>query len=109
MDKLLPLFLCLLPSVILVEIEALRGTYKPQGSHVKLFVFGDSYVDTGNTPKAFSKAWKSPYGITYPGKPAGRFSDGRVLTDYIGSLSQSPKTHHCLHVRYFHYSFLLLR
>ncbi|KAG5557034.1 hypothetical protein RHGRI_007324 [Rhododendron griersonianum] len=90
MDKLLPLFLCLLPSVILVEIEALIGTYKPQDSHVKLFVFGDSYVDTGNTPKAFSKAWKSPYGITYPGKPAGRFSDGRVLTDYIAQYLSIP-------------------
>ncbi|KAI4348987.1 hypothetical protein L6164_009647 [Bauhinia variegata] len=49
----------------------------------KLFVFGDSYVDTGNTMKADSSAWKDPYGETFPGKPAGRFSDGRVLTDYI--------------------------
>ncbi|CAJ1886324.1 unnamed protein product [Sphenostylis stenocarpa] len=49
----------------------------------KLFVFGDSYADTGNIQKAVSKSWKDPYGITFPGKPSGRFSDGRVLTDYI--------------------------
>ncbi|BAT85846.1 GDSL esterase/lipase [Vigna angularis] len=49
----------------------------------KLFVFGDSYADTGNIQKAVSSSWKDPYGITFPGKPAGRFSDGRVLTDYI--------------------------
>ncbi|KAJ4823411.1 hypothetical protein Tsubulata_032433 [Turnera subulata] len=63
---------------------------KPQGS-VKLFVFGDSYVDTGNWKKS-SAPWKEPYGITFPGKPSGRFSDGRVLTDYIASYlgTESP-------------------
>ncbi|CAI8610784.1 unnamed protein product [Vicia faba] len=50
----------------------------------KLFVFGDSYVDTGNlNKKGFAPSWKQPYGVTFPGKPSGRFSDGRVLTDYI--------------------------
>ncbi|KAL5743181.1 hypothetical protein ACOSP7_029913 [Xanthoceras sorbifolium] len=49
----------------------------------KLFVFGDSYADTGNIGKSVSDSWKEPYGITFPGKPAGRFSDGRVLTDYL--------------------------
>lgn len=53
-------------------------------SSEKLFVFGDSYVDTGNTNKEYPGSWKDPYGMTYPGKPSGRFSDGRVLTDYIG-------------------------
>ncbi|CAK9320158.1 unnamed protein product [Citrullus colocynthis] len=48
----------------------------------KLFVFGDSYVDTGNILFPFSSAQKFPYGITFPGKPSGRFSDGRVLTDF---------------------------
>ncbi|TKY53072.1 GDSL esterase/lipase [Spatholobus suberectus] len=48
-----------------------------------LFVFGDSYADTGNTRINQPGSWKQPYGITFPGKPAGRFSDGRVLTDYI--------------------------
>ncbi|XP_043724623.1 GDSL esterase/lipase At5g03610-like [Telopea speciosissima] len=51
----------------------------------KLFVFGDSYTDTGNIRKSVSSSWKLPYGITFPGKPTGRFSDGRVLTDYVAS------------------------
>jgi len=55
----------------------------------KLFVFGDSYADTGNIKKAFSSSWKFPYGITFPGKPAGRFSDGRVATDFLGISSSS--------------------
>ncbi|XP_050230237.1 GDSL esterase/lipase At5g03610-like [Mercurialis annua] len=49
----------------------------------KLFVFGDSYADTGNIQKSLASSWKEPYGITFPGKPSGRFSDGRVLTDYL--------------------------
>ncbi|PON71156.1 Lipase [Parasponia andersonii] len=51
----------------------------------KLFVFGDSYADTGNSRKDTAVSWKPPYGITFPGKPAGRFSNGRVLTDYLAS------------------------
>ncbi|XP_022746925.1 GDSL esterase/lipase At5g03610-like [Durio zibethinus] len=50
--------------------------------HKKLFVFGDSYADTGNN-KDWANSWKVPYGITFPGKPAGRFSDGLVLSDFI--------------------------
>ncbi|CAN4121360.1 unnamed protein product [Withania somnifera] len=49
----------------------------------KLFVFGDSYADTGNNRKSVANSWKQPYGVTFPGKPSGRFSDGRVLTDYL--------------------------
>ncbi|CAN1780834.1 GDSL esterase/lipase At5g03610, partial [Linum perenne] len=55
---------------------------------VKLFVFGDSYADTGNWDKS-AGSWNQPYGITFPGKPAGRFSDGRIFTDYIGKMSSS--------------------
>ncbi|XP_021733183.1 GDSL esterase/lipase At5g03610-like [Chenopodium quinoa] len=54
-------------------------------SSTKLFVFGDSYADTGNWKKTVAISWKKPYGITFPGNPSGRFSDGRILTDYIAS------------------------
>lgn len=50
-----------------------------------VFAFGDSYADTGNLPSSVSRSWKLPYGTTFPGKPSGRFSDGRVLTDFIGT------------------------
>ena len=53
-----------------------------------VFVFGDSYADTGNhdpeSSPLYSVSWKPPYGITWPGIPTGRFSDGRVLTDFFG-------------------------
>ncbi|XP_076902041.1 GDSL esterase/lipase At5g03610-like [Bidens hawaiensis] len=59
---------------------------------LKLFVFGDSYADTGNNPKEHASSWKPPYGLTFPGKPAGRFSDGRVLTDYVAGSVMSLLT-----------------
>ncbi|KAK3228473.1 hypothetical protein Dsin_000354 [Dipteronia sinensis] len=68
-------------AVLLKELLKHQG----HGSLKKLFVFGDSYADTGNCKKSVSGSWKPPYGITFPGKPAGRFSDGRVLTDYVAS------------------------
>ncbi|KAL5069147.1 hypothetical protein RYX36_020034 [Vicia faba] len=61
--------------------EFVEGTKKL--SYEKLFVFGDSYADTGNFLN--SPSYKPPYGITFPHQPSGRFSDGRVLTDYIAS------------------------
>ncbi|KAI3458865.1 hypothetical protein Pfo_015528 [Paulownia fortunei] len=74
-------------SLPLLSTEAYPGNgfEEREGGKVKLFVFGDSYADTGNLPSSVSKSWKPPYGITFPGKPSGRFSDGRVLTDYIAS------------------------
>ncbi|KAI3948594.1 hypothetical protein MKW92_033990 [Papaver armeniacum] len=51
----------------------------------KLFVFGDSYLDTGNN-KFTVEAWKSPYGETFPGFPTGRYSDGLVFTDFFASI-----------------------
>ncbi|MBA0684577.1 hypothetical protein Goari_026156 [Gossypium aridum] len=67
-----------------VEGRRLPWTSSPFGFRPKmLFVFGDSYADTGNTKIAETRSWKFPYGITFPGKPSGRFSDGFVSTDYI--------------------------
>ncbi|CAH2074302.1 unnamed protein product [Thlaspi arvense] len=58
----------------------------------KLFVFGDSYADTGNIKKPHAVSWRVPYGISFPGKPPGRFSDGLVSTDFLAILLriQSP-------------------
>ncbi|CAL0326748.1 unnamed protein product [Lupinus luteus] len=61
------------------QVEGRKTKHAPK----KLFVFGDSYCDTGNIKKALANSWKYPYGITFPGKPVGRFSDGRVFADYL--------------------------
>lgn len=65
-------------------VESASQNHRFSGRN-KLFVFGDSYVDTGNTKPDGRGAWAFPYGITYPGKPSGRFSDGHISTDFLGT------------------------
>ncbi|CAL0299758.1 unnamed protein product [Lupinus luteus] len=66
------------------EVEGAKksyGVYNNNNNSLKLFVFGDSYVDTGNFQN--SGTYKIPRGIIFPGYPAGRFGNGRILTDYL--------------------------
>ncbi|MED6205066.1 hypothetical protein PIB30_014537 [Stylosanthes scabra] len=90
-----PSIITLTTTLLLVLLSNLRveGTRKTYGvadsgsgnNNVKLFVFGDSYVDTENA--VHSKAYSWPYGISsYPDhRPTGRNSDGKVFTDYIAN------------------------
>ncbi|KAG4383795.1 hypothetical protein GLYMA_13G152950v4 [Glycine max] len=80
----LPLLLLLLSGHMGLQLtEAHLQRHEMNYPPKMLLVFGDSYVDTGNTRIDQAGSWKNPYGVTFPGKPAGRFSDGRVLTDFI--------------------------
>ncbi|GLJ25803.1 hypothetical protein SUGI_0494060 [Cryptomeria japonica] len=57
------------------------------------FVFGDSYADTGNgNPynQSVNQSWRRPYGFTWPGYPAGRFSSGKIQTDFWGDILGLP-------------------
>ncbi|KAI3816866.1 hypothetical protein L1987_10650 [Smallanthus sonchifolius] len=86
---------CLLTSITAVISNESLSVRHHRQHNLKLFVFGDSYVDTGNWPKSYGGSWGQPYGITFPGTPSGRFSDGRVLTDYIAAIlgTKSPITY----------------
>ena len=65
-----------------------------------LFVFGDSLSDTGNCYYSGNlvlcqRTNEYPYGETYPGAPSKRFSDGRLIVDFLGpSFHQEKKTLH---------------
>ncbi|GMN51782.1 hypothetical protein TIFTF001_020942 [Ficus carica] len=48
-----------------------------------IFNFGDSNSDTGGLASAFPAYLFPPYGETYFHEPAGRFSDGRLIIDFI--------------------------
>ena len=51
-------------------------------------MFGDSIMDTGNNDYIATvvKSNFKPYGRDLPGgKPTGRFSNGRILSDLLGS------------------------
>ena len=59
-----------------------------------VFVFGDSIVDPGNNNyvKTIIKCDFPPYGRDFVGgRPTGRFSNGRVPSDIIGSFSTKKK------------------
>ncbi|XP_020263847.1 GDSL esterase/lipase At5g03610-like [Asparagus officinalis] len=82
-------FLFALLAITLTEVNGCdhHGHHKKYG-HRKLFVFGDSYADTGNMGKIgerHSRPWYEPYGMSYPHRPAGRFSDGIIFTDYLAT------------------------
>lgn len=52
-----------------------------------LFNFGDSTSDTGGIHASFpssTPAESLPYGETYFGKAGVRYSDGRLLIDFVG-------------------------
>lgn len=48
-----------------------------------IYNWGDSNSDTGSVSAAFGRVpW--PCGESFFGKPAGRYSDGRLIIDFIG-------------------------
>lgn len=70
-----------------------------------MLVFGDSSVDPGNNNRlaTTTKGNFLPYGKNFfNGRPTGRFTDGRLATDFIGKsfvtylYAYSAFTYHCL-------------
>nr|GMC84552.1 GDSL esterase/lipase 1-like [Ipomoea batatas] len=63
-------------------------------NHVALFVFGDSLFDPGNnnyintTTDFQANFW--PYGQSFFKYPTGRFSDGRLVPDFIAEFGKLP-------------------
>ncbi|XP_065867084.1 GDSL esterase/lipase 5 isoform X2 [Euphorbia lathyris] len=59
-----------------------------------LFIFGDSFLDAGNNnyinTTTLDQANFLPYGETYFRFPTGRFSDGRLLSDFIAEYANLP-------------------
>ncbi|XP_075512631.1 GDSL esterase/lipase At3g48460-like [Primulina tabacum] len=61
----------------------------------KIYAFGDSYTDTGNTrtstgPTAFNYVSNPPYGITYFHHSTNRYSDGRIVLDFVAEALSLP-------------------
>ncbi|XP_057835497.2 GDSL esterase/lipase At5g03610-like isoform X1 [Cryptomeria japonica] len=97
------MFSRLLFLIIILSLFAGRGNAEKARA---LFVFGDSYADTGNRNpynQSVNQPWKRPYGFTSPGYPAGRFSSGKIQTDFWGDILGLPvpipyellKSHEC--------------
>ena len=58
--------------------------------HVALFIFGDSLFDAGNNDyintTSDNLANYGPYGETFFNYPTGRYSNGRLIPDFIGKM-----------------------
>ncbi|KAI9119691.1 hypothetical protein K1719_009080 [Acacia pycnantha] len=65
-----------------------------QQNQTPLFIFGDSLSDPGNNNYLNStsslKANFNPYGMTFFKYPTGRFSDGRIVPDFIAEYAEIP-------------------
>ncbi|XP_050276485.1 GDSL esterase/lipase At5g14450-like isoform X3 [Quercus robur] len=68
--------------IVLIAASLLVGP--SWGCHIPaIYNFGDSNSDTGSASAAFGRL-PPPYGETFFGKPSGRYSDGRLIIDFIG-------------------------
>ncbi|KAI4336269.1 hypothetical protein L6164_014814 [Bauhinia variegata] len=61
----------------------------------KIYAFGDSFTDTGNTksgngPSGFGHVSNSPYGTTFFNHSTNRYSDGRLVIDFIAEALSLP-------------------
>lgn len=60
----------------------------------QVFAFGDGTFDTGSISSIFPSLLNydyPPYGSTHFGKPSGRFSDGRLVVDFLCEALGIPK------------------
>lgn len=86
---ILTLWFLILPiSCSLRECRRRQPGQVEEGGSAALYVFGDSFLDSGNndyintTALYLANFW--PYGETFFHFPTGRFSDGRLMSDFIG-------------------------
>lgn len=53
-----------------------------------VYAFGDSLTDNGNSiaafPDQFAHAELDPNGVLFPGHAADRYTDGKLLIDFLG-------------------------
>nr|BAJ88861.1 predicted protein [Hordeum vulgare subsp. vulgare] len=77
----------LLPVVTLIVVSVAAAAPSSPGPFRTLYAFGDSLTDTGNThsttgPYSFG-ASHPPYGATFFHHPTNRYSDGRLVVDFL--------------------------
>lgn len=70
----------------------------------KIYAFGDSYTDTGNTksakgPTGFGHVSNPSYSETFFLRPTNRYSDGRLMIDFVGQTLSLPFLQPYLHLK----------
>jgi phospholipase/lecithinase/hemolysin len=67
--------------------------------YTRLFSFGDSLADTGNYrfvcgDNDSDPVLRLPYGETFFHRATGRFSNGRIVLDFIGTIRHTTSQQH---------------
>ncbi|KAG6733160.1 hypothetical protein I3842_01G212900 [Carya illinoinensis] len=91
-------FILFLHAVLNISTSSCGSRSKhPTKHHVhvhapSLFIFGDSFLDAGNNnyinTTTLDQANFWPYGETFFKFPTGRFSDGRLVSDFIAEYAK---------------------
>jgi hypothetical protein len=80
-------------ALLLVTVTGEAHASGGQARYDRVFSFGDSLTDTGNSAilpaTAGGPFTNPPYGETYFKRPNGRASDGRLVIDFIGMSNHS--------------------
>ncbi|KAJ1284546.1 hypothetical protein BS78_03G212400 [Paspalum vaginatum] len=84
----------LFPVAMAVAAAALVGSAQAFACYPRVFSFGDSLADTGNHRFFYindsDPVLRLPYGETYFHRATGRFSDGRIILDFIAAAVGLP-------------------
>ncbi|KAG2599470.1 hypothetical protein PVAP13_5KG442407 [Panicum virgatum] len=78
-----------------VVLLILAGAAPAAGCYPRVFSFGDSLADTGNYAFVYGNdssepALRLPYGETFFHRATGRFSNGRIVLDFIAETLGLP-------------------
>ncbi|XP_072971341.1 GDSL esterase/lipase At3g48460 [Typha angustifolia] len=87
------LLLILLQTPLVSSSSPANFTHKRNFS--KIYAFGDSFTDTGNThsttgPQSFGYVSSPPYGSTFFHRSTNRYSDGRLVVDFLATTLSLP-------------------
>ncbi|KAF0920054.1 hypothetical protein E2562_032746 [Oryza meyeriana var. granulata] len=84
-------------AAVVIAVAALlwAAQAREEPCYPRLFSFGDSLTDTGNFPFIFGNdsrepALRPPYGETFFHRATGRFSNGRLVIDFIADALGLP-------------------
>ncbi|GAB2240871.1 hypothetical protein Droror1_Dr00021389 [Drosera rotundifolia] len=90
-----PLITTVVVATIAILITPSTATATTPPPFTRIFAFGDSFTDTGNTrsatgPSGFNYVSNPPYGMTFFHHPTNRYSDGRLVIDFVASSLALP-------------------
>ncbi|KAK4395652.1 GDSL esterase/lipase [Sesamum angolense] len=91
----LPFILIIFSSSLFYVKATTHDDRHPRRPFNTIYAFGDSYTDTGNTrsntgPNGFMFVSNLPYGRTFFHRPTNRYSDGRLVIDFVAQALSLP-------------------